>query len=102
MSAAGRYDALPTRTLRTPEGRDLRYRGRRFLPRAETVPARRVGSIGAGDRLDLLAAVELGDANQGWVIADANGVMHPRELERPGRPVRIPFPAGIQGGVDVG
>ena len=40
-----------------------------------------------GDRLDLLAARLLGDAELWWRIADANPELDPEELTRPDRTV---------------
>lgn len=45
--------------------------------------------VQAGERLDLIAYQEYGDATQWRRIADANGLKHPLTL-RPGRPLVIP------------
>ncbi len=47
-----------------------------------------------GDRRDLLAHAQLGDAALWWRMADAQGVLDPAELDRPaGRWLRVTLPA---------
>ena len=55
----------------------------------------------AGDRLDNITSAFLGDPEQFWRVADANGAMRPEELtERVGRRIRITLPEGIPGALD--
>ena len=55
-----------------------------------------------GDRRDLLADRHLGEAELWWQLADANGVIDPRELtEEVGAAVRITLAADVPGGSDV-
>ena len=55
---------------------------RRFCPRAERFALLYEVRVVEGDRRDLLAARHLGDAELWWRLADANGVVDPRELDR--------------------
>jgi hypothetical protein len=51
-----------------------------------------------GDRLDTIAAKYLGDPEQFWRIADANGAMRPEELtDAIGDKLHITLPQGIGG-----
>jgi len=102
-----RYHGLPT-LIRPGDmaggsaGRAVAYLARRFIaPAGEASPAH-VHTVVQGDRLDALAQTYLGDPEQWWKIADANGAMRPDELtDRPGRPLaitlpgRYPGPAGV-------
>lgn len=71
------------------DGREefLSTRHRREIPPS---PDDRFHKVEAGDRLDLLAARYLGDAKLWWLIADANGIGNPMELEV-GRTLRVPM-----------
>jgi nucleoid-associated protein YgaU len=92
-----RYAAIGNAILVTPEGREITYKKRRFLPRGASLPLLTEVTVTDGDRLDLIAARTLGQANQGWRIADANDALHPRELLQPARVLRVPVPqSGFQ------
>ena len=85
---ASRYHSLPNRTIRDEDGSEYVYRARRFIPRAQQ-SALRPGTavevtVRDGDRLDTIAARELGDPLAFWRIADANPALNPFELARPG------------------
>lgn len=54
-------------------------------------------AVTQGERLDNINARYLGDPEQFWRLCDANGVLHPRELEEVGRILRITLPEGIPG-----
>jgi hypothetical protein len=75
-----RYYALETATWTRPDGREVRYVRRRFLPQEDGGPVLARVKVGAEQRLDLIAAGALGDPEQFWRICDANGAMHPEEL----------------------
>jgi len=79
-----RYAKLPTATHVEPDGRELVYVTRRFLPRPETLMATGRVGLRSGDRLDLVAARALGSAEAWWRLCDANPSLHPDELEHPG------------------
>ena len=96
--APSRYAGAAVMLWTDPGGRRAPYLARRLLPALSRLPGGRVHVIRAGERADTIAAAELGDAELGWMLADANPVMRPSELERPGRAVRIPLSAPAQGG----
>lgn len=84
-----RYGKLPTATHVAPDGREIVYVTRRFLPRLDALlPISRV-SVADGDRLDLIAARALGDALAWSRLPDANLCEHPDELEQPGLPLVV-------------
>ncbi len=88
-----RYFNLETEVFAAPDGRELRYVTRRFLPPpSDAMPLAEV-TVTDGDRPDLITARALGDAEQFWRVVDANGVMNPFDLTiEPGAVVRIPLP----------
>lgn len=91
-----RYNGLPTLTHTLPDGREVPYLARRFVPPADRFSALGTHLVVAGDRLDNLAARYLGDPEQYWKLCDANGALRPDELvEAIGRSLRITLPEGI-------
>lgn len=93
FTETSRYYNLETASLKTPEGRVVRYKRRRFLPQGEQMPLLVEVSVAEGDRLDLITARTLGDAEQFWRVCDANNTMNPFELlVEPGRKLRVPVP----------
>lgn len=102
FSVTSRYQGLPTATHRLPDGRTVVYVRRRFCPHPEDLTPIGVHVISPGERnrLDLVAAGEIGDPERWWQIADANRAMDPDALTGPpGRHLRITLPAGLpQGG----
>jgi hypothetical protein len=96
-----RYFNLETAKLTDADGRVIAYKRRRFLPQPESLPVLVEVAVAPGDRLDLITARTLGDPEQFWRIADANGAMSPSELTgepdgEPGRALRVPAPQ-VQG-----
>ena len=88
-----RYHALPTATTTTPDGREVAYKRRRFLPRGRELPLLVEVVVSQGDRLDLIAARTLGDPEQFWRVCDANDAMNPADLTAEvGRTLRVPVP----------
>ena len=57
-----RYHHLETCEMIDPEGRVIRYKRRRFLPDAEKMTPLGEVIVAAGDRLDIITARVLGDA----------------------------------------
>jgi hypothetical protein len=101
FSVTSRYQGLPTARYELPSGRTVVYVRRRFLPAPEELTAvgDHVVTPAEQNRLDLVAAVEFGDAQQWWQLADANRADDPDELTRPaGRVLRITLPAGLPRG----
>lgn len=93
---SSRYYHLGTAEHVTPGGDRLVYKRRRFLPQRAPQPSDRWVVVGAGDRLDTIAARMLGDPLQFWRIADASGAMDPFELSEPGRVLDVPA-VGLSG-----
>ncbi len=93
-----RYALTETATMTMPDGTEVRYLRRRFLPQPESLAEIGSRTTVQGDRLDLIAYRELGDAEQAWRVADANGAMMPADVPLPiGRRLRITLPEGIPG-----
>jgi hypothetical protein len=87
-----RYHALSTATFKAPDGREIAYVRRRFLPCASDLPLMVEVSFAQADRLDLIAARTIGDPEQFWRICDANAPMNPFDLEEVGRTIRVSVP----------
>ena len=88
-----RYYAIEDATYVTPDGRQIRYKRRRFLPQGEKLASVEQVLIQADDRLDRIADDHLGDPLRFWQLCDANDALNPFELlAEPGRPLRIPLP----------
>ncbi len=92
-----RYNGVPTLNYTTPDGRELPYLTRRFVPPSQNFSPLGEHLVIEGDRLDNLAARYLGDPEQYWKLCDANGALRPDELvEAIGRSLRITLPEGIR------
>ncbi|MGZ4215249.1 MAG: hypothetical protein ACXVHB_16140 [Solirubrobacteraceae bacterium] len=91
-----RYANVGQGTWTAPDGRQVPYLMRRLLPAAGTIAIARVHQVRAGERIDTIAAGELGDATLSWLVADANLAMRPTALARQGAVLRIPLP-GLPG-----
>lgn len=88
-----RYFPLENPTYTFPDGRQVSFKRRRFLPQGESLPLLVELRVARGDRLDVLTAKTLGDPLQFWRIADANNALHPARLaEEPGASLRVPVP----------
>ena len=93
-----RYNGIETTTWQTPEGRTIVYLKRRFVPSPERFALLQEHVVLQGERLDNITARYLGDPEQFWRVADANGAMRPDALtEKVGRRLRITLPEGIPG-----
>ena len=91
---SSRYFAIETAVYVAPDGREIPYKRRRFLPQGDALPLLTEVTVTQGDRLDLIAARTLGVSEVFWQVADANTAMDPFELtSEPGRRLRIPEPA---------
>jgi hypothetical protein len=92
-----RYYGIDTATI-VENGRTTVYLRRRFLPPASRFQLLHEHTVVQGERLDTIAAQELGDPTLFWRLCDANNAMRPRELtETIGRKLRITMPEGING-----
>jgi nucleoid-associated protein YgaU len=88
-----RYYKIETDTLTDAGGRQIAYKRRRFLPRAEDLQTLTEVTVVQADRLDLIAVRTLGDPEQFWRICDASDAMNPPDLlVQPGKSVRVPIP----------
>jgi len=93
-----RYADVEVVKLELADDRVIAYLRRRFLPAPEDFALLREHVVRAGERLDQIAAVHLGDPEQFWRIADANGAIAPEVLtDVVGRRLRITLPAGVPG-----
>jgi len=88
-----RYSRIPESTIVTPEGRQVTYKQRRFLPQGASMRIISSTTAQEGDRLDLIAARTLGSAEMAWRICDANNAMNPFDLaDPPGTVLHVPMP----------
>ena len=88
-----RYYNIDTVVVTAAEGRVIAYKRRRFLPQIETLPILAEVTITQGDRLDVITARTLGDAEQFWRVCDANLSFDPFDLTLDlGSTLRIPVP----------
>jgi hypothetical protein len=72
----------------------IAYFRRRLVPLPERFQLLSYVQVREGDRRDLLAHQQLGDAALWWRLADAQGVLDPADLEQPpGRWVRVTLQA---------
>ncbi len=93
-----RYFGLEVATLVREDGRTVAYLRRRFVPPPEAFALLREHVVRDGERLDQIAAAYLGDPEQFWRVADANGAIAPEALTGDaGHRIRITLPAGVPG-----
>jgi hypothetical protein len=98
FAATSRYFGIDTQTIAMADGKIVIYLSRRFLPAPERFQLLQEHTVTQGERLDNIAARQLGDPELFWRIADANRAMRPEELvETVGRKLRITLPEGISG-----
>lgn len=96
--ANSRYQSVETTKLVLPDGTELVYLKRRFVPPPERLAPMAEHAVVEGDRIDNIAARYLGDPEQYWRVCDANRAMRPAELtEVIGRRLRITLPEGVPG-----
>jgi len=93
-----RYYGLEVAVLTDADGEQRPYLRRRFVPPSGRFAQLVEHVVIAGERLDLIAARELGDSELFWRLCDANDALHPSELTAVvGRRLRITLPEGIPG-----
>jgi hypothetical protein len=96
-----RYNGLPILTHVMADGRTVAYLSRRVVPQPERFATVQTHTVAARDRLDTLGARYLGDPEQWWRLADANGAIRPDELvDTDGRRLRVTLAEGIPAGGD--
>ncbi len=89
-----RYAPIETATHVMPDGREVRFVRRRFVPPADAGATLAEHPTTEGDRLDNVTARYLGDPLAFWRVCDANLVVHPAELtDEIGRRIRIALAA---------
>jgi len=97
-----RYHGLDTAQWTRPDGEQVTFVQRRFIPDPGNFATLSAHRVAQGDRLDNLAAQYLGNPEQYWLLCDANGAIRPNELTAViGRLLRITLPEGVPGGIDV-
>ena len=89
MTAASRYSGLPTLTIQSADGRQIPYLARRLLPQPGTWTATASYRVPAGQRIDVVAAITLGEAELSWRLADLNAARRPTDLQQPGQLLAI-------------
>ena len=97
LPANSRYQGLPTRSWTGPDGAEVVYLARRFVPPSGRFTTVQTVTMGAVQRLDQVAAAAYGDPLLAWRLADANGALDHAELEHRGKRVRIVLPEGVPG-----
>lgn len=91
-----RYYNIETKTYAFPDGEEIVYLKRRFIPQANRFALLQEHVVEEGDRLDNITARYLGDPLQFWRICDANNAMNPPMLTAEiGRRLRITLPEGL-------
>jgi hypothetical protein len=97
FAPTSRYFGNAIATFVDPQGKPHVYVLRRFIPPPQVFATLALHVVIQGERYDTMAASYLGDPQQFWRLADANGVTDPSDLETPGGTVRLALPAGIPG-----
>lgn len=93
LEYTSRYYNLETAQCQTPDGRNIAYKRRRFLPLNTGQSALAEVKVTEGDRLDQLTVRVLGDPEQFWQLCDMNNAMNPEDLIQPsGRTLQIRLP----------
>ncbi len=91
-----RYYGIGTATIQTAEGETVIYLQRRFVPPPERFALMGEHVVIEDERLDNIAAANLGDPEQFWRLCDANNALRPDELTAEiGRRLRITLPEGM-------
>jgi hypothetical protein len=95
ISQTSRYYTNGVAVLVTPEGDEIRYLRRRFLPDPGKDRILALHMVSAGERPDIIAARYLGDPEVFWRLCDANGTDRPDNLTKTaGKRIKIPFITG--------
>jgi hypothetical protein len=98
FAPTSRYYGVAIALLPQADGTQLPYLSRRLLPQSGEFSALREHVVVGGERLDRVAAQELGDPELFWRLCDANDAMRPDDLVAVvGRRLRVTLPQGIPG-----
>ena len=92
-----RYHGLPTKTFTFPDGRQVPYLPRRFVPPESAFATQGYRRTKQGERLDNITAATLGDPTAFWRLCDSNGAIWAEELEETGFELRLTLPEGVPG-----
>jgi hypothetical protein len=96
FAANSRYAATETATHTMPDGREVVYLRRRFVPSPENFALLLEHFVVDGERLDVLTARYIGDPEQFWRVCDANRALLPDDLTAAaGSVIRITLPEGV-------
>jgi hypothetical protein len=94
---ASRYYNLEKKQFTAPDGREVAYVSRRFIPDMDMAVILAEHAVTEGERLDNITARTLGDPEQFWRIADANRALNPFDLTvEIGRKLLIAMPQAGQ------
>jgi hypothetical protein len=90
-----RYYGVEITALTMADGEQTPYLRRRFVPASSRFAVLREHVVSEGERMDLVAARELGDPEAYWRVCDGNDAMRPEDLVVVGHRLRITLPEGI-------
>ncbi len=86
-----RYYGIGQVVIETATGNSIVYLRRRIIPPAVQTETGVEYTVVEKDRLDNIAAVNIGDPEQFWQIADYNTALKPEELtDEPGEKIQLP------------
>lgn len=89
FGSSSRYANTSVTSRTGPDGVEIRYLKRRFLPEPKALPLA-YHTVVEDDRLDRIAAATLGDPHLWWRIADSHLTIDPNALTATlGRSLRI-------------
>jgi hypothetical protein len=98
-----RYHPIETAKLVLPDGSEIIYLRRRFLPSSDRFTLIQEHVVTQGERLDNITARYFADPLQFWRVCDANDAMNPPDLTAEiGRRLRITLPEGVPGTPNAG
>jgi hypothetical protein len=89
FTTRSRYAPVADATYLGADGRAVKYKVLRITPDTKSIQSHIVAQ---GDRLDLIAFQQYGDAEQFWRICDGNQALRPDDLTQEiGARIRIPI-----------
>ena len=89
FTTRSRYASIADATFQDASGRAVKYKVLRITPDTTSVQNH---TVAQGDRLDLIAFQQYGDAEQFWRICDGNDALRPDDLTlQAGARIRIPI-----------
>ena len=89
FTTRSRYASVADATFQDASGRAVKYKVLRITPDTTSLQNH---TVAQGDRLDLIAFQQYGDAEQFWRICDGNDALRPDDLTlQAGARIRIPI-----------